>query len=193
MYGWPRGIIFSKLAFSVSRSAASAASTTVSTAQIDDHRAAVVEHQPLEPRAGVPVEVLEGARNGQVCVGRGRAWRSPRGAATAAAVTGRRAGRRRRRHPGPSAARRRQESGARYVDRLEARAVVGADQHVAGLADDHDAAVARRPCWRSARPAVRCCTGCQLRPPSVLRSTVPRRPCRARLRALPMTPNSVPL
>ena len=92
MYGWLRGIIFSKLALSVSRVAATMASRTVTTAQtsITALRWLNTARSSTEPLAGSNCSSVSGVRAGLLtCMAgllqaRGRIW-TPRGPAIARA------------------------------------------------------------------------------------------------------------
>ena len=73
---------------------------------------------------------------------------------------------------------------------VDPRAVVfriGPQSEQRPLPELKEKALAVRP---TCRPVV---TGCQLRPPSVDRSTLPRKPWTMSTRSLPVMPNSVPL
>ncbi len=175
MYGWLRGIIFSKLAFSVSRVAASSASSTVSDGAEPASPPAVVEHRALEPRAAGGSNCSSVRRRAARAAGPRRAWRPRVRSGQGQGLHAARAGHDQR--AGPALTTAAAGSGRSTLHRGEARAVVAADEHVAGLADDDDAAAlveraggqadAARRWQRSASCGRRRCCA----------RTLPRRPC----------------
>ena len=191
MYGWLCGIIRSKLAFSVSLRAAAQTQHQGQERADDEDDAPVVEHQPLEARAGLRVELFEragGGRRGQGIVGGMHGGLVPSGQGE-----------------GLDAARTRDHQDARRRFGHRGRGH-GALRGCGGEGRAGVAPTRTWPAWLAStmrprasrvlavRPTCRPVgTVCQLRPLSLLRSTVPRRPCTTIARSSPITPNSVPL